>query len=319
VGVTLSHSGVTLTSSSADSGTGSIFAATRSVVFAGDRIVLASFVGTREAEGVQTWVYQLLSLDTQTGKVIDRREVLGPVSVFATADAHIIVAGSNVLRLTPDLKDAGSFDYHARGHKFGRVSNISQDGTALGNTTSPGLELVDSKTLEARALTSMPIAETSVSSKAAVSDNLHWDKAYPNARSFATLIDDRGEHLIFHGDCGGRPQFLRDDRVLLASCKIARILDLQGNILATISQRDSVAFAGVSQDGRRFALQVASFSGVHSASRERFVIYSVDTASPLAEVVPDKLPDEQSWSAFSADGTMFVVGSAQKLTLYRLP
>ena len=125
-------------------------------------------------------------------------------------------------------------------------------------------------------------------------------------------------HLIFHRDCGGRPQFLRDDRVLLASCKTARTLDLKGNVLATISHPDSVV-AGVSHNGKSFALQVARFSSTHSATRERFVVYSLETAKPLAGVVSERLPGEQSWTAFSPDGTIFVVGSPQNLTLYRLP
>src|SRR5216684_817138 len=45
---------------------------------------------------------------------------------------------ASVMRLTPDLKDAGSFDYHARGHKSGNVESISPDGSTLGNAISPG-------------------------------------------------------------------------------------------------------------------------------------------------------------------------------------
>jgi hypothetical protein len=160
---------------------------------------------------------------------------------------------------------------------------------------------------------------TSVSSKAVVSDSPWWIKDYPKDKSFITLTDEKGQHLIFHGDCGGRPQFLSDDRVLAASCKIARILDTQGNILKTIMINDPVSFAGVSQNGKRFALQVASFSDTHSVKRERFVVYSVDTGEPVAEVAPDKVPEGQSWTALSPDGSMLVVGSPSKLTLHRLP
>ncbi len=277
----------------------------------------------RRVEGAQIpeSVYQLLSMDAQTGEVKDTREIsaFGSVEVFATNDAHVIVSGRNVIRLTPDLKDAENFDYHARGDKFGRVENISPDGSTLGNATSPGLELVDARTLKATTLTGLPLVDTSVSSKAAVSDSPWWIRDYPKAKSFVTLTDEQGQHLIFHGDCGGRPQFLSDDRVLTASCKIARILDTQGNILKTITPHDPVSFAGVSQNGKRFALQVASFSGMHSVKRERFVVYSVDTGEPVVEVAPDTVAAEQSWTAFSPDGSMIVVGSPLKLTLYRLP
>ncbi len=149
-------------------------------------------------------------------------------------------------------------------------------------------------------LTDSSLIDTSVSSKAVVSDSPLWIGEYPGkAKAFVTLTDDHGPHLIFHGDCGGRPQFLRDDRVLTATCKTARILDTQGNIIKTIVHRDPVSFAGVSQDGKRFALQVARFSFGHSISHETFMVYSVDTGEPIAEVAPDSVADEQSWTSFS--------------------
>jgi len=125
--------------------------------------------------------------------------------------------------------------------------------------------------------------------------------------------------LIFHGDCGGSPQFLSDDRVLTAACKTARILDTEGNILKTVTLHDPISFAGVSQNGKRFALQLVTFSGEHSITKERFVIYSIDSGEPVTEVTPEELPEGQSWTAFSPDGSMFVVGSPLKLTLFRLP
>jgi hypothetical protein len=76
---------------------------------------------------------------------------------------------------------------------------------------------------------------------------------------------------------------------------------------------------GVSQNGKRFALQVATYSSDHLIKRERFVIYSVDKGDSIAEVAPPQLPEAQSWTAFSPDGSLFVVGSPLKLTLYRLP
>lgn len=58
---------------------------------------------------------------------------------------------------------------------------------------------------------------------------------------------------------------------------------------------------------------------MHSVKHEHFVVYAVDTGESVAEVTPEELPGEQSWTAFSPDGSMFVVGSPLKLTLYRLP
>jgi hypothetical protein len=128
MGISFGTGGATVTGPHADTQTGSIFAATRSVVFAGDRVVLASRVGMREVEGAQVpaGVYQLLSLDVQNGEVKSTREFLAfnSLKVFATNDAHVIVSGRNVMRLTPDLKDAGSLEFGARGHKSGTAEDI---------------------------------------------------------------------------------------------------------------------------------------------------------------------------------------------------
>jgi hypothetical protein len=45
----------------------------------------------------------------------------------------------------------------------------------------------------------------------------------------------------------------------------------------------------------------------------------METGEPITEVKPDEIAEEQSWTAFSPDGSLFVVGSPLKLTLYRLP
>jgi hypothetical protein len=62
--VSFGTGGTTVTGPHAYTQTGSIFAAPRSVVFASDRIVLASRVGMRRVEGAQVpaGVYQLLWL-----------------------------------------------------------------------------------------------------------------------------------------------------------------------------------------------------------------------------------------------------------------
>jgi len=320
--VSFGPGGATFTGPHEDSQTGSIFAATHSVAFAGNRIVLASRVRMQSVEGARTAedIYELLSLDAQTGEIKDTRELASFVSVevFATNDAHVIVSGHSVMRLTPDLKDAGNFDYEADGHRSGSVENISPDGSTLGNNTSPGFELVDARTLEARQLTSDPSVATSVSSKGFVTDNTYWYRDYPHDHHFVTYTDAAGVHLLYHGQCGGRPQFLSDELVLEPGCKGALVLDLHGNLVRTLSPKGEFSYAGVSQNGKRFALQIASFSG-DSVKHERFVVYSTDTWEPIAEVTPDLLPEGQSWTAFSSDGTMFVVGSPLKLTLYRLP
>jgi len=199
------------------------------------------------------------------------------------------------------------------------VENVSPDGSTLGNATSPGIELVDARTLKATQLTTSPAVDTSVSSKGFVTDNVHWVHDYPKDLGFITYTDAAGRHLLYHGKCGGRPQFLSDDLVLEPGCKSPLIIDTHGNLVRTLSVKGGFSYAGVSQNSKRFALQAASFSDGHSIKQERFLIYSVDTGDPVAEVTPDGLAEGQSWTAFSPDGSMFVVGSPLTLTLYRLP
>lgn len=316
MGISFGAGGATVTGPHVDSQTGSIFAATRSVIFAGDRIVFASIVGMTPKQD-----YQLLSLDIKTGEIKDSRELVdfGVRAIFTTNDAHVIVSGSTVLRLTPNLKDDGSFDYHATGHKFGRVQCVSPDGSTLGNATSPGYELIDVQTLKSKTLTATGVVDTSVSSKGFVTDNVLWRRDYPKDFGYVTYTDSSGEHLLYHGKCGGRPQFLTDDLILEPGCKNPLIVDIHGNLVKTLPLNDSFSYAGVSQNGKRFALQSGIFSGEHTLKQEHFVIYSLETWEPVAEVTPDVPGEEQSWTAFSPDGSMFVVGSPLKLTLYRLP
>ncbi len=306
------NSGTTLSGPHIDSQTSSIYAATRSVVFVGDRLVLASKVGMRQVHEarIPVQVYQLLSLDAQTGRVKEKREItaFGSLPVFATNDAHVIVVGRNVLRLAPDLKDVGVLDYH------GRAENMSPDGSTLGNATNPGYGLINARTLKVIKLTDSPAYDTSLSSKGFITDNLHWTKKYPKELGFITYKDAAGDHLVYHGNCGGRPQFLTDNLILEPGCKSPMIINVQGDLVRTLAVDGGFSYAGVSQNGRRFALQLTG-SGAH----ERFVIFSVETGECVAEVKPELDSEQQSWTAFSPDGSMFVVGSPLRLTLYRLP
>lgn len=312
MGFAVGSGGTTLTGPHINSQTSSIYAATRSVVFVGDRIVLASDTGTRQVPDakIPMQVYQLLSLDRQTGQVKNTREItaFSSLPVFATTDDHVIVVGRKLLRLAPDLKDAGVLDYH------GNVENMSPDGSTLGNATSPGFELIDARTLKVTKLTDNPSYDTSVSSKGFVTNNVSWTGKYPNDIGFITYEDSAGGHLIYHGSCGGRPQFLTDDLILEPGCKNLLIIDTQGNLVRTLSVKGGFSYAGVSQNGKRFALQLTG-SGRH----EKFVVFSVETGQPIAEVKPEQDGEEQSWTALSPDGSMFVVGSPLKLALYRLP
>jgi hypothetical protein len=66
-------------------------------------------------------------------------------------------------------------------------------------------------------------------------------------------------------------------------------------------------------------LQIGKFSSRGSLEKERFIIYSVESGEAIAEAAATEPAEQQSWTAFSPDGSMFVVGSPLKLTLYRLP
>lgn len=313
VGIAFGSGGPTITPSQVDTQTSSIFSATRSAVFAGDRVVVAGRLGPPTPKQL----YRLISLDSKTGDVMASRDFtdFGLRAIFGTGDAHVIVSGDKVLRLTPDLKDDGTFDYRTTEHKFGRVQNESPDGSTLGIATNPGFELLDSKSLAISSLTAAPSVDTSINTKGFVTDNVHWIRDYPKDLSFVTYVDLSGQHLLYHGKCGGRPQFLTDELILEPGCKNPLIIDTHGSLVRTMPIKGDFSYAGVSQDGKRFALQIADFSGGHTIKHEKFVIYSTDTGVPIAEVKPDGQAEEQSWTAFAPDGTMFVVGSPVKLTL----
>jgi hypothetical protein len=315
--------GATFSDPHIDTQTRSIFSATRTVAFAADRIIAVIETGMRLAEGSQAPIstFELLSMDVKTGQVKDQREfeAFASLPIFATADEHIIVAGRKVYRLDPQLKDAGVFDYESTGHKFGSVQNISPDGSMLGNATSPGFDLIDARTLTPRQLTKDPSVDTSVNSHGFVTDNVHWIRDFPKDISFVTYVDGQGQHLLYHGKCGGRPQFITNDVMLEPGCKQAFLINTQGQVVQILDLKGAFSFAGSSQNGERFALQLGSFDSLHDLNKERFEILSSKDGHKIAEIEPDSRADEQSWTAFSADGTLFAVGSAQKLSLWRLP
>jgi hypothetical protein len=323
MGISFGPGGPAITPPHIDTQTRSIFSATRSIAFAADRIVVSVQKGMRRTDGnqVPVSVFELLSIDAKTGEIVDRHEfeAYASLPVFATNDEHIIVCGRKVFRLTPDLKDAESFEYEGRGHKLGQVENISSDGSTLGNATSPGFELVDSRTLFPKELTKAPSVDTSVNVSGFITDNIHWVRDFPKDSSFVTYIDFSGEHLLYHGTCGGRPQFITNELILEPGRQRPLILDMQGRIVKTLPVKEPFSYAGVSQNGARFALQIAKINGSHDLKHERFIIFSVQNGDEVAEIEPDEQAEGQSWTAFSPDGSLFVVGSPFKLTLWRLP
>jgi hypothetical protein len=316
-GFTFGTDGIPVIGSKVDSQTGSAFVATRSVVFTGDRVVIGFTVN----EPGSKQVYKLLSLDVATGEIKDSRVFteFGVRAIFATNDAHVVVAGNRLLRLTAELADDGDLDYQATGHAPARVQNMSPDGSTLGDATNPGFALIDARTLKLKELTADAAVDASVNRRGFVTDTVRWNHDYPGDSSFVTYTDEAGRHVLYHGRCGGRPQFLTDDLVLEQGCKSPLLVDTTGKLVRTLPVTGAFSFAGVSRDGRRFALQLVSGSGMHLVKHESFVVYSVESGEAIAEIEPEELAVQQSWTAFSADGSMFVVGSPLKLTLYRLP
>jgi hypothetical protein len=142
-------------------------------------------------------------------------------------------------------------------------------------------------------------------------------------RETARPFEQTGKGRLVHSadDCGGRPEFLTREKVLVIGCSKISVVDVQGRLLReTPSYEGSGTFAGVSQNGARFALQyVAARGDPQILLYDRFVIYDTESLMPVSMVRISDLPGLHSWSAFSADGHFFVAGKPAKLGLYELP
>ena len=151
-----------------------------------------------------------------------------------------------------------------------------------------------------------------------VSDNILYPN-YPKDNSFVTFADEHGERLLFHGYCG-QPAFVTNEIVLIVGCGKIETLNLHGTILKESTVSGRAIFAGISQNGKRAAFEFSYDKGdpaIHLY--EYFDIFDVATLQPIAMVRISKMPERQSWSAFSHDGQYFVAGSPDALSLYHLP
>ena len=299
------------------------FEAIRHAVFAGDRVLAvfdAGFASYVDNHPVSK--FKLMSLDVKTGLVKNSKEFVGhwwsQPYLYATDDGHAILVDGSLTSLNPDLTPALPQFSPSRG----LVHNISPDGSTIAWETLPGTTLLDARTLRPVGKHLDESDPTSVSSRAVV-DSSSWYGEYPKESSFVTLTDEHGQRLLFHSQdgCGWRPQFLTDDKVLFAGCSKIRILGIQGELLKEApAYEGSGTFAGVSQNGKRCALQHSDERGDPLALLyEHFIIYDADSLAPISIVRMSDLPERQSRSAFSPDGSTFVVGSPDNLTLYRLP
>ena len=303
--------------------TGSAYNARRQVVFAGDRLLVSFDAGSAPDDGKQPMSnYRLLSLDLLTGTVVNLKEFTGNWAdiplLYATNDGHAIFIHHGALKsLNPDLGDSGPrFDMGR-----GRIGHISPDGSTLVWETRPGSTLLDSHTLTPLPQNLDESVPTSVSKRAVLTDNIYWVKDFPNDHAFVTLTDETGKHLLFHGSCGGRPEFLSSEKVLVAGCGKIRIIDVHGKVLREVETLEGTpTFAGVSQDGTRFALEFSVVRGDPPMPLyDHFVIYDAETAKAISIVRIADLPEYYSWSALSPDGHLFAAGSPNNLSLYKLP
>ncbi len=191
----------------------------------------------------------------------------------------------------------------------------------IAHETNPGTEFFDANTLARTGLTFKQSVPGSISPTSVITDNTSWPRKYPNDKEFVTLEDASGQRLIYHGECGYRPDFLSESRILLIACGQLMLLDIDGRHISSARIPCCYAtFAGVSQNGTRFAIHFSDSMGDPSETLyERFVIYDTETLRAVAVAVPRVLGERQSWSAFSANGNYFAIGSPDALSLFQLP
>jgi hypothetical protein len=236
--------------------------------------------------------------------------------LYATNTAHIVMGHFDLTSLTPDLRELMP-SLKSEGH---RMEGISPDGSTLGWSGMGATELLDANTFLPREhLTDA--SPSGVSSSGSITTN-----RYPvpsKDKFFVTFTDAKTDRLVFHTPCTNNnfTAFLSDTKILVGGCRELKILDLEGNVLRQSRVDDGpVTFAGVSQNGKRFALVYVSTRGHWSVvQKESCVIYDTETAQPVSLIHVSDLPRSRSWSALSADGRLFVAGNPQSLSLYELP
>ena len=301
-----------------DVNTGSEFAATRQLAFARDRLVAVYESRSAPYQGKQPMAeYVLVSLDLQAGAVRNQRRFIGlwgaTPSLYTASNGNPILADSSLTELKGYLPDAGPHFALSRG----RVEQMSPDGTTMAWETTPGITLVDASALTPMGTHLDADVDTAVSQDAVLTDNISWPRAYPKDHSFVTLIDTQGEHLIFHGECAGRPSFLTNELILIGG---VAVLDRQGHLVRKVDVPVNARFAGVSQNGKRFAVVVSESRGDPSVVLfEHFLLFDTETGRSLGMVRTEHMPANQTWSAFSPDGTLFASGDATALSLYQVP
>ncbi|MGC9157649.1 MAG: hypothetical protein ACP5FH_01570 [Terracidiphilus sp.] len=300
--------------------------ATRSAVIVADRAVALFQTGFEVSVGGRPLsTYQLVSLDLKSGAVKDQEEIQGQSfpDLFATADDHLILGHTSLVRLNPDLT--------ASGEKFkqdgaGETLAISPDGSRMAHWSGGETELLDARTL---ALSGVRLGggdkwppPAAAGKSAVLSSDARWMSRFPRDLSFVTLIDAAGPHLLYRGSCGGRPAFLSEGKILFVACRRVTVIDSAGKVLKEFPLGAAYGgFAGVSRDGSRFAIVSTNYSVGDPSYQpdELLTIYNSATYEPVAVVAPQTSSQARSWSAFSPDGKLFLAGDAKMLSLYAIP
>jgi hypothetical protein len=297
----------------------------RSAAIAGDRAV-AVFEAHPESSrgGRPLTTYRLATVDLATGKVLAQQDLPGQArpALFATDDAHLILQQATLTRLNPDLTESGE-KFGDPGKTSGRRAFLpAPDGTALAYSWDSTTLFLDAHTLAPIGPRIRSPLSTAAGKSSLLSTEPVWSNQFPKDLGFIALYDGRSPRLLYRGPCAGHPVFLSADKILTVACAKVTILDLAGRVLKELPVGAAFgAFAGVSRDGSRFAIESSDYPVTDPSynATELFTIYDAATFLPVATVTPDSLPDARSWSAFSQDGKSFLSGSARKVSLYRIP
>jgi hypothetical protein len=269
-------------------------------------------------------VYRLASLELTTGKILVQRDLPGPSrpALFATDDDHMILQQATLSRLNPDLSESGE-QFGDPLHTAGwRDFLLSPDGSTMAFFLNSSTRFLDTHTLQAFAGRIENPEPAAISKKWLLSTAPVWNHQFPQDTSFIALYGGRSPYLLYHGPCAGHPVFLDEQRILTVACAKVTIYELSGKVMKELPLGAAYgAFAGLSRDGSRFAIESSDYSVTDPAfsATELFTIYDAQSYAPVATVTPDSLPDARSWAAFSQDGKSFLTGSARKVSLYKIP
>jgi hypothetical protein len=313
---------VTLQKSTWDAmNTGSQFEATRHMAFSADRLVVVYESASAPYQGKQPMAeYTLVSLDLKAGAVKNQTRFIGKwgfsPKLYATRGGDVVFDNGRLIQLKGDLRETGRhFDLNQ-----GRVNQMSPDGSTMAWETTPGITLLDAETLTPTGTRLDASIAGSVNHNAVLNNNKSWPSTYPKDHEFVTITNAVGENLLFHGECGGAPSFLTNELIFVAGCGKVKMFDLQGSLVHQANLDGNVRFAAVSRNGKRFAVVVDESRGDFPVVLfEHFILFDMDTGQAIAMVRTTHMPAYQSWSALSADGTLFASGDASELSLYRVP